>query len=171
MIIRRIPPLANDNLEGEGGCKWSSRGSGHLQMIIWMIRPLANDHPEDPGSCKWSSGGSGHLQMIIWRDRTLANDHQEDPASCKLSSGGSSHLQMIIWRIRPLANDHPSPPSPQSPLPGSNFNLADLSRTICVGHWPDIAKPGAVSLFVCAINLNQATHNSKHCLRHSWRQH
>ena len=36
---------------------------------------------------------------------------------------------------------------------------------------PYIVKLGAVSLFVCAINLNQATHNSKHCLRHSRRPH
>ena len=43
---------------------------------------------------------------------------------------------MIIWRGRPLANDHPSPMSPQPPLPGSRFNLADLSRTICSCCFP-----------------------------------
>ena len=37
---------------------------------------------------------------------------------------------MIIWRDQPLANDHLSAPSPQSPLPGSRFNLANLCRTI-----------------------------------------
>ena len=35
---------------------------------------------------------------------------------------------MIIWRDWPLTNNHPSP---YSPLPGSRFNLADLSKTIC----------------------------------------
>ena len=59
-------------------------------MIIQRIRPLANDHPEDPATCKWSSGGTGLLQMITRHDM-----------------------------------------SPKSPLPGSRFNLADLSRTIC----------------------------------------
>ena len=38
---------------------------------------------------------------------------------------------MIIRRDQPLANDLPSPPSTLSPLPGSRFNLADFSRTIC----------------------------------------
>ena len=40
-------------------------------------------------------------------------------------------MQVIIQRGRLLANDHPAPPSPSPPLPGSRFNLADLSRTIC----------------------------------------
>ena len=39
-------------------------------------------------------------------------------------------MQMIIWRDQPLENDHLSPLSPQSTLPGSRFNLAELSRTI-----------------------------------------
>ena len=86
--------------------KWSSGGSGLLQLIIQRIQLLANDHPEDPATCKWSSGASGHLQMIIQRIWPLANDHLEDSASCKWSAGRSDHLQMIIWRIWPLANDH-----------------------------------------------------------------
>ena len=75
MIIWRIQYLANDHLEDPASCKWSSGGSGHLQIIIWWDRPLAmiiqriwplaHDHPEDLASCKWSSGGTGLLQMII----------------------------------------------------------------------------------------------------------
>ena len=65
--------------------------------------------------------------MIIQRIRPLANDHPGDPAFCKWSSRGTSLLQMITLRGRPLVNDHPSP---WSPLPGSRFNLGDLSRTI-----------------------------------------
>ena len=65
MIIQRIPPLANDHMEGPATGKWSSGGSGLLQMIIWKFLPLANDHPEEPAFCKWSSGGIGLLQMII----------------------------------------------------------------------------------------------------------
>ena len=108
MIIQRIWPLsnnhlANDHPEDPASCKWSSRGSSFLQIII---RPLVNDHLEDPASCKWSSGGSGLSQMIIWRIQSLSNDHPEDPASCKWSSGGSGLLQMIIQRIWPLAHDH-----------------------------------------------------------------
>ena len=108
MIIRRVWPLVNDHLEGlafckfssvwTASCKWSSRGAGLLQMIIWRIQPLANDHPEDPPSCKWSSGGTGHLQMIIQRILPLANDHLEDLASYKWSSGGTGLLQIIIRR-------------------------------------------------------------------------
>ena len=79
-------------------------------MIIWRIWPLANDYLEDLATCKWS---------FVWE------------ATCKWSSEGSGLLQMIIWRDWPLTNDHPSTPSPQLPLPGSKFNLADLSRTIC----------------------------------------
>ena len=94
ITIRRIRPL--DHLEGPAICKWSSRGSGHLQMIIWRDQPLANDHLEDPASCKWSSGGTGHLQMISQMILPLANDHSEDLASCKWSSGGMGPLQMII---------------------------------------------------------------------------
>ena len=65
MIIRREQPLANDHPKGSASCKWSSRGTNLLQMIIWMDRPLANDHQEGLAYCKWSSGGSGLLQMII----------------------------------------------------------------------------------------------------------
>ena len=91
-------------------------------MIIRGARPHATDHPEDPASCKWSSGGSGRF----------ANDLPDDLASRKWSFGGSCLLQMIIWRDWPLANDH------LSPLPGSGFNLADLSRTIrsCYNYGP-----------------------------------
>ena len=96
MIIWRIQSLSNDHPEDPASCKWSSGGSGLLQMIIRRTQPLANDHLEDPTTCKWSSGGSGLLQMIIQRIRPLANDHREDPASCKWSSSRSSHLQMII---------------------------------------------------------------------------
>ena len=116
MIIWRIWPLVNDQPEDPATCKWSSWGTGNLQMIIqrirllqmiiWRIQPLANDQLEDPATCKWSSGGTGHLQMIIRRIFPLANDHSEDPATCKLSSRGSGLLQMIIWRIWALANDH-----------------------------------------------------------------
>ena len=70
----------NDHPEDPASCKWLSRGSGHLQMIIWRDRPLANDHPEDPAFCKWSSGGSGLLQMVIWRDWPLTNDHPSPPS-------------------------------------------------------------------------------------------
>ena len=45
MIIWRIRPHANDHLEDLAPCKWSSGGSGLLQMIIQRNRPLANDHP------------------------------------------------------------------------------------------------------------------------------
>ena len=76
--------------------------------------------------------------MIILRDQPLANDHLEWPASCKWSSGVAGLLQMIIRTGRPLANDHLSPLSPLSPLPGSRFNLADLSWTICSLLWRGI---------------------------------
>ena len=95
--------FANDHPKDRASCKWSSGGSGHLQIIIRRIRPLANNHP---ATCKWSCRGSSLLQMIIQRIQPLANDHLEDLASCKWSSWGSGHLQMIIWRIQPLANDH-----------------------------------------------------------------
>ena len=81
-----------------------------LQMIIRSGRPLANDHSDGPPSCNLSSGKTSLLQMIMWRDRPLSNDHLERPASHKLSS------------VTPVT---------ESPLPGSRFNLADLSRTIC----------------------------------------
>ena len=61
------------------------------------------------------------MQFIIWRDRPLEIDHPEGQASCKWSYGENGFLQMIIRRDWPLAND----------LPGSRFNLAALSRTIC----------------------------------------
>ena len=64
-------------------CKWSSRGTCLLQMIIQRIQPLINDYSDRLASCKWSSGGSGHLQK---RDRPLASDHLEGPASYKWSS-------------------------------------------------------------------------------------
>ena len=106
-IIQRIWPLTNDHLEDPASCKWSSKGSSLLQIII---RPLTNDHPEDPasckwstwgsGSCKWSSRGSSLLQMIIRRIWPLANDHTEDLASCKWSSEGTGLLQMIILNPR-----------------------------------------------------------------------
>ena len=96
MIIWRIRPLANDHPEDPASCKWSSGGSGLLQMIIQQIQPLANDHMEVQATCKWSSGGSDHLQMIIQRIRPLANDHPEHLASGMWSSGGTGLLQMII---------------------------------------------------------------------------
>ena len=40
MIIRRDQPLTNDNPEEPASCKWSSRGTGLLQMII--------HHPRHP---------------------------------------------------------------------------------------------------------------------------
>ena len=80
LALQRIRPLSNDHPEDLATCKWSSGGSGHLQMIIWRDRPLANDHLEDLASCKWSSGGSGLLQMIIWRDWPLTNDHPSPPS-------------------------------------------------------------------------------------------
>ena len=49
----------------QASCKWSSRKTCLLQMIIWRIRPLANDHLKGPSSCKWSSHRYGLLQMII----------------------------------------------------------------------------------------------------------
>ena len=102
MIIWRDRPLANDHPEDPASCKWSSRGSGLLQMIIRMIRPLANDHPEDIATCKWPSQGTGHLQMIIQRIWPLANDHLEDLASCKWSSGGTGLLQCAFSINNPL---------------------------------------------------------------------
>ena len=48
MIILRIRPLANDHPEDPASCKWSSGGSGLLQMI---------------------SAGTGLLQMIICHPR------------------------------------------------------------------------------------------------------
>ena len=92
-------------------------------MIIRSGQSLANDHSEWPASCKWSTRGAGLLQMIIWRGRPLANDHPEGPASCKWSSGGTGLLQMIIRHPR------------HSSQPGSGFNLADLSGTICSCFW------------------------------------
>ena len=46
MVIQRGRPVANDDLEGPASCKWSSRGAGLLQMMIWRDRSLANDYPE-----------------------------------------------------------------------------------------------------------------------------
>ena len=80
MIIWRILSLANNHQEDLASCKWSFRGSGHLQMIIWRDRPLANDHPEDLASCKWSSGGTCLLQMII-RPPRYPNHLSQDPNS------------------------------------------------------------------------------------------
>ena len=70
-------------LKQPASCKWSSRGTSLLQMIIRRGRPLANDHPEGPALCKWSSGGADLSQMIIRRDQLLVNDHSERSASCK----------------------------------------------------------------------------------------
>ena len=51
-------------------CKWSSRWTGLLQMIIQMgflqmtIRmglPFANEHPDGPAFCEWSSRWAGLL--------------------------------------------------------------------------------------------------------------
>ena len=96
MIVWIDRPLANDHPEDLASCKWSSGGSGLLQMIIQQIQPLANDHMEVQATCKWSSGGSDHLQMIIQRIRPLANDHPEHLASGMWSSGGTGLLQIII---------------------------------------------------------------------------
>ena len=48
MIVRKDRPLANNQPERLASCKWSSRGTGLLQMIIQRIWPLANDHPTMP---------------------------------------------------------------------------------------------------------------------------
>ena len=61
--VQTIRPFANDLLEVQASCNWSSGGTGLLQLIFRRIRPLTNDHPEDPAFSKWSSGGSGLLQI------------------------------------------------------------------------------------------------------------
>ena len=43
-------PLANDHPEGLVSCKWSSWGTGLMQMIIRRDWPLANDHLKGPAS-------------------------------------------------------------------------------------------------------------------------
>ena len=91
--LQMIWPLAIDHPEDLATCKWSSRGTGHLQMIIWRIWPLPNDHLEDPASCKWSSRWSRRLQMIIRRIQPFAKDRLEDPASCKWSS----RVAVVNW--------------------------------------------------------------------------
>ena len=49
MIIKRIRPLASDYLEDLGSCKWSSGGTGLLQMIIrYPCHP--NHLSQDPDS-------------------------------------------------------------------------------------------------------------------------
>ena len=80
--IERGQPLANDHPEGPTPCKWLSRGTSLLQMIIWRGRPLANDYPEGSAFCKSSSRGPDLLQIIIQRGWPLANDPPEGPASC-----------------------------------------------------------------------------------------
>ena len=73
-VMRMDQLLANEHPDGQAACKWSSRWTALLQMIIRMDRPLANDHPDRPAFCKWSSGWTNLLQMIIRMDQPLAND-------------------------------------------------------------------------------------------------
>ena len=134
MITRRDLPLANCHPDEPAFCKWSSRWTGLLQMIIWMDRPLANDYPEGLASCKWLFRWTCLLQMIILRGQPLSNDSLDGPASRKWSSGWTGLLQMIIPRDCPLANDHPDQPdsSPSKPfylllqILGSMFNLNNV---------------------------------------------
>ena len=108
MIILRIRPLTNDHLEEPASRKWSSGGSGHLQMIIWRDRPFANDHPEDPASCKWSFGGTSLLQMIICHSCHPSHLCQDPDSILRtflelfLLVGGVS----VTKKIQLLANHH-----------------------------------------------------------------
>jgi len=68
-LCSKLRKGSKDHPKGPASCKWSSEGTGLLQMIIRRDRPLANDHPEGLTICKWSSGCAGLLQMIIRRDR------------------------------------------------------------------------------------------------------
>ena len=43
IIIQRIRPLANDHPEDKASCKWSSAGTGLLQMIIHHPSHLCQD--------------------------------------------------------------------------------------------------------------------------------
>ena len=121
---RRDRPITNDHPEEPAYCKWSSRGTGLLKMIIWMDQPLANDHPDGPASCKWSSRETGLLQMIIWMGQPLANDHPDGSASCKWSSRGTGLLKMIIRRGRHLLLQNILSSS-------SNLRIKVQSRTTC----------------------------------------
>ena len=103
-IIRRCRPVAIDHQKGPASCKWSSRSTGLLQMIIQrgpkkIQAVLFHIH-------NWSSKSTCLLQMIIWNNRPLANDHPEGPSSYKSSSGWIGLLQMIIWMDQLLANDY-----------------------------------------------------------------
>ena len=90
MIIRRILPPANDHTEDLVPCKWSTGGSGLLQMIIRRIRLLVNDHPKDLASCKWSPGYLGSC-----------NDHPEGLASykCHLCQDPDSILRTFLEQL------------------------------------------------------------------------
>ena len=118
-------PFANDHPDGPASCKWSSRWTGLLKMIIqmnWPLTndhldgpPLANDHPNGPTSKnKQPAINNNKLQMqiLIWIDWPIANDHPDEPASCAWSSRWTGLLKMIIWMDRPFANDHRDGPAP-----------------------------------------------------------
>ena len=146
MILRMNRPLANDHPDGPASCKWPSRWTGLLQIIIQMDRPLANDHPDGPVACNWKSGWTALLQMIIQMDRPLANDHPDGPAPCKRSSGWTGSCKWSSGLTRFFSNcllKHISYFPPTNiifscktfllllQILASRSNLADLSRTMC----------------------------------------
>ena len=92
---KRQRTTANDHLDGPASCKWSSRQTILLQMIIAIDHPLAIDHLYWMTSWEWSSGWTGLSQMIIQMDRPHANNHPDWLAACKWSSAWNGLLQLI----------------------------------------------------------------------------
>ena len=94
---KRQRTTANDHLDGPASCKWSSRRTILLQMIIAIDHPLAIDHLYWMTSWEWSSGWTGLSQMIIQMDRPHANNHPDWLAACK--GGGEGGMNRRSWEI------------------------------------------------------------------------
>ena len=74
---------SKDHLKRPASCKWSSEGTGLLQMIIWRGWPFANDHPDVPAFCKWSFGGTVFVAVfaflhLIYQNRTNIRNQIRD---------------------------------------------------------------------------------------------
>ena len=121
MIIQRVRPPANDHLEDLASCKWSSGGTGLLQMII--------SHPRHPNhlSQDLDSISRTFLEQfalvtsaILYQTLALSyiavlKDyfklyHLSGHSTCSSSSAttGSTCFKKSFSRIPLLITDHPS---------------------------------------------------------------